>query len=99
MNSPGPHACPLPYPAGDGSIGQSGVNPTPAGHLSSARPRRANRYEYPVIEIARAALQRAPFVRTRTHWSYRGRLFSNGTVRKLVDSGEAVIIGDRVEAV
>lgn len=48
------------------------------------------------IEPARAALKHGGFTRYERAWDFNGRRYGNSTIRKLLDNGEAVRIGDRV---
>jgi hypothetical protein len=41
-------------------------------------------------DYCRAALARGPLIRDGRHWRYGRRRFSNATVKRLIDEGDAV---------
>jgi hypothetical protein len=48
-------------------------------------------------DYCRAALARGPLIREGRHWRYGRRLFSNATVKRLIDDGDAVRDGPIVK--
>jgi hypothetical protein len=67
--------------------------------LGAARPvgaLMARSYWQPQVVPARVALERGGFRLEYRKWSHKGRRYGYGTIKQLVDNGEAVRIGDRV---
>ena len=48
------------------------------------------------MEACRVALGRGWLIKDARHWRYRGRLFSNVTVKRLIEEGTAVRVGNKV---
>jgi hypothetical protein len=45
------------------------------------------------MEACRVALERGWLIKDAHHWRYRGRLFHNATVKRLIQEGTAVRVG------
>jgi hypothetical protein len=67
--------------------------------LGAARPvgaLMARSYWQPQIVPARVALDRGGFRLEYRKWAHKGRRYGYETIKKLIDNGEAVRIGNRV---
>jgi len=50
------------------------------------------------LALCRSALSRGYLIRSGRHWAFGSRLFHAATVNALVDSGEAIVIGEHCVA-
>ena len=50
------------------------------------------------VDLCRIALARGTLVKDRHHWRYGRRRFSNWTVKRLIEEGAAVRVGNMVRS-